>query len=103
MELLKKVAVRHDMVCLLHEKPFEGINGSGKHNNWSLSTDTGLNLLEPGETPAENAQFLLFLCAVLKAVDLHSDLLRISLPAPATTGALAPGSADSHHIDLPGR
>ena len=78
MELMKTVAERHGMVCLLHEKPFEGINGSGKHNNWSLSTDTGINLLEPGETPYENAQFLLFLCAVIAAVDKHQDLLRIS-------------------------
>ena len=78
MELMKTVAERHNMVCLLHEKPFEGINGSGKHNNWSLSTDTGINLLEPGETPYENAQFLLFLCAVIAAVDKHQDLLRIS-------------------------
>ncbi|PWM23682.1 MAG: glutamine synthetase type III [Oscillospiraceae bacterium] len=79
MELLKKVALRHDMVCLLHEKPFAGVNGSGKHNNWSLSTDTGLNLLEPGESPQENAQFLLFLSAVIKAVDDYQDLLRVSV------------------------
>lgn len=79
MDLLKKVALRHGMVCLLHEKPFEGINGSGKHNNWSISTQDGVNLLEPGQTPAENIQFLLFLCAVIKAVDLHADLLRISV------------------------
>ncbi len=78
MEMMKKVAARHGMVCLLHEKPFGGITGSGKHNNWSLSTDTGINLLEPGETPHENAQFLLFLCAVIKAVDEYQDLLRIS-------------------------
>lgn len=79
MELMKKVAARHDLVCLLHEKPFDGVNGSGKHNNWSLCTDTGVNLLEPGETPHENAQFLLFLCAVIKAVDEYQDLLRISI------------------------
>ena len=79
MDMMQKVAKRHDMVCLLHEKPFEGVNGSGKHNNWSLATDTGANLLEPGETPAENAQFLLFLCAVLKAADDYQDLLRISV------------------------
>ncbi len=78
MELMKRVADRHGMVCLLHEKPFEGVNGSGKHNNWSLSTDTGLNLLEPGQSPYDNAQFLLFLCAVIKAVDEYQDLLRIS-------------------------
>jgi glutamine synthetase len=79
MELLQKIAKKHDMVCLLHEKPFEGINGSGKHNNWSLMTDTGVNLLEPGETPYENAQFLLFLCAVIQAVDDYQDMLRLSV------------------------
>ncbi len=79
MDLLRKIALRHGMVCLLHEKPFANINGSGKHNNWSLMTDTGLNLFEPGATPAEDAQFLLFLCAVIKAVDQHADLLRLSV------------------------
>ena len=79
MEMMKRVAARHGMVCLLHEKPFEGVNGSGKHNNWSLCTDTGVNLFEPGETPHENAQFLLFLCAVIKAVDEYQDLLRVSV------------------------
>ena len=79
MEIMQKVAKKHDMVCLLHEKPFAGVNGSGKHNNWSISTDTGVNLLEPGETPYENAQFLLFLCAVIKAVDEYQDMLRISV------------------------
>lgn len=83
MELLQKVAKRHDMVCLLHEKPFAGVNGSGKHNNWSLQTDTGVNLLNPGETPGENAQFLLFLCAVIRAVDDYQDLLRISVASAA--------------------
>lgn len=83
METLKSVANRHGMVCLLHEKPFESVNGSGKHNNWSLATDTGENLLEPGDTPQENAQFLLFLLAVIKAVDEYQDLLRISV---ATAG-----------------
>ena len=78
MEIMQKVAKRHDMVCLLHEKPFAGVNGSGKHNNWALSTDTGINLLDPGETPSQNAQFLLFLCAVIKAVDEYQDLMRIS-------------------------
>ncbi|MCL2083204.1 MAG: glutamine synthetase III [Oscillospiraceae bacterium] len=78
MELLKSVANRHDLACLLHEKPFAGVNGSGKHNNWSISTDTGINLLEPGNTPHENAQFLLFLVAVIKAVDEYQDLLRVS-------------------------
>ncbi|MDD6995785.1 MAG: glutamine synthetase III [Candidatus Borkfalkiaceae bacterium] len=78
MELMQKIAKKHGMVCLLHEKPFAGVNGSGKHNNWSISTDTGVNLLEPGETPFDNAQFLLFLVAVIKAVDEYQDLLRIS-------------------------
>ena len=81
MELMQKIARRHNMVCLLHEKPFAGINGSGKHNNWSISTDTGINLLNPGDTPGENAQFLLFLCAVIKAVDDYQDLLRVSVAA----------------------
>ncbi|NBI11274.1 glutamine synthetase type III [Colidextribacter sp. OB.20] len=79
MEIMQKVAARHGLVCLLHEKPFAGVNGSGKHNNWSMSTDTGSNLLSPGDTPHENAQFLLFLCAVIKAVDDYQDLLRISV------------------------
>ncbi len=79
MELMQKIAKRHGMVCLLHEKPFEGVNGSGKHNNWSISTNTGVNLFEPGETPHENAQFLLFFCAVIRAVDEYQDLLRISV------------------------
>ena len=83
MEIMQKVASRHGLVCLLHEKPFAGVNGSGKHNNWSMATDTGVNLLSPGETPYENAQFLLFLCAVIKAVDDYQDLLRISV---ATAG-----------------
>ncbi len=78
MEIMQKLVKKHDLVCLLHEKPFAGINGSGKHNNWSLGTNTGINLLEPGDTPHENAQFLLFLCAVIKAVDDYQDLLRIS-------------------------
>ena len=76
MEIMQKVAAKHGLVCLLHEKPFAGVNGSGKHNNWSMATDTGVNLLSPGETPYENAQFLLFLCAVIKAVDDYQDLLR---------------------------
>ena len=76
MEIMQKVAAKHGLVCLLHEKPFAGVNGSGKHNNWSISTDTGVNLLSPGETPYENAQFLLFLCAVIKAVDDYQDLLK---------------------------
>ena len=83
MEIMQKVAAKHGLVCLLHEKPFAGVNGSGKHNNWSISTDSGVNLLSPGETPYENAQFLLFLCAVIKAVDDYQDLMRISV---ATAG-----------------
>ena len=83
MEIMQKVAKKHDLVCLLHEKPFDGVNGSGKHNNWSLSTNTGVNLLEPGATPYENAQFLLFLCAIIKGVDEYQDLLRVSV---ATAG-----------------
>ena len=83
MEIMQKVAAKHGLVCLLHEKPFAGVNGSGKHNNWSMATDTGVNLLTPGETPYENAQFLLFLCAVIKAVDDYQDLLRVSV---ATAG-----------------
>ncbi len=83
MEIMQKVASRHGLVCLLHEKPFAGVNGSGKHNNWSIATDNGQNLLSPGDTPYENAQFLLFLCAVIKAVDDYQDLLRISV---ATAG-----------------
>ena len=78
MEIMKKVAEKHDLVCLLHEKPFDGINGSGKHNNWSVSTNTGVNLLDPGKTPAENIQFLVFLVAVIKAVDEYADLMRVS-------------------------
>ena len=83
MEMMRKVALRHELVCLLHEKPFAGVNGSGKHNNWSITTDTGVNLLSPGDTPYENAQFLLFLCAVVKGVDDYQDLIRI---AAATAG-----------------
>lgn len=83
MEIMQKVASKHGLVCLLHEKPFAGVNGSGKHNNWSIATDKGQNLLSPGETPYENAQFLLFLCAVIKGVDDYQDLLRISV---ATAG-----------------
>jgi len=93
MELLKKVAVKHGLVCLLHEKPFAGVNGSGKHNNWSLATDTGLNLLEPGKSPAENVQFLLFLGAVMKAVDEHQDLLRITVASAGNDHRLGASEA----------
>ena len=93
MEIMKKVARRHGMVCLLHEKPFAGVNGSGKHNNWSMSTDTGLNLLSPGETPYENAQFLLFLVAVLKAVDEYQGLLRLSVASAGNDHRLGANEA----------
>ena len=93
MEIMQKVAKKHDMVCLLHEKPFAGVNGSGKHNNWSISTDTGVNLLEPGETPYENAQFLLFLCAVIKAVDKYQDMLRISIASAGNDHRLGANEA----------
>ena len=93
MELMQKLARKYDMVCLLHEKPFAGVNGSGKHNNWSMTTDTGLNLLEPGETPYENAQFLLMLCAVLQAVDDYQDMLRISVASAANDHRLGAAEA----------
>ena len=93
MEIMQKVAKKHGMVCLLHEKPFAGVNGSGKHNNWSISTDTGVNLLEPGETPYENAQFLLFLCAVIKAVDEYQELLRISVASAGNDHRLGANEA----------
>ena len=93
MEIMQKIAKKHGMVCLLHEKPFEGVNGSGKHNNWSISTNTGLNLFEPGDTPSENAQFLLFLCAVMKAVDEYQDLLRISVASAGNDHRLGANEA----------
>ena len=93
MNLLQTVAAKHGLVCLLHEKPFAGVNGSGKHNNWSMSTNTGINLLEPGETPFENAQFLLFLCAVIKAVDEYQDLLRISVASAGNDHRLGANEA----------
>ena len=93
MELMRKVADRHGFVCLLHEKPFEGINGSGKHNNWSMGTDTGLNLLDPGTTPAENGQFMLFLMAVIKAVNDYQDLLRLSVASAGNDHRLGANEA----------
>ena len=93
MEIMKKVADKHNMVCLLHEKPFEGINGSGKHNNWSMITDTGVNLLDPGKTPAENTQFLVFLVAVIKAVDDYADLLRVSVASAGNDHRLGANEA----------
>ena len=93
MELMKSIANKHGLACLLHEKPFAGVNGSGKHNNWSISTDTGVNLLEPGDTPAENAQFLLFLTAVIKAVDDYQDLLRVSVASAGNDHRLGANEA----------
>ena len=93
MEVMKKVADRHGLVCLLHEKPFEGINGSGKHNNWSMITDTGVNILDPGKTPAENTQFLIFLTAVIKAVDEYADVLRISVASAGNDHRLGANEA----------
>lgn len=100
MELMKKIALKHDMVCLLHEKPFAGINGSGKHNNWSMATDTGQNLLEPGATPYENAQFLLVLSALVKAVDEYQDLLRISVASAGNDHRLGANEAPPAIISI---
>ena len=93
MERMQRIAKKYDMVCLLHEKPFAGVNGSGKHNNWSISTNTGVNLLEPGETPAENAQFLLFLCAVIQAVDDYQDMLRLCVASAGNDHRLGANEA----------
>ncbi len=93
MEIMKKVATKHNLTCLLHEKPFAGVNGSGKHDNWSITTDTGVNLLEPGDSPRENAQFLLFLTAIIKAVDEHQDLLRISVASAGNDHRLGANEA----------
>ncbi len=100
MEIMQKVAKRHNMICLLHEKPFEGVNGSGKHNNWSLCTGDGKNLLDPGETPYDNAQFLLFLCAVIKAVDNYQDLLRASVASAGNDHRLGAGEAPPAVISM---
>lgn len=100
METMKKVALRHGLVCLLHEKPFAGVNGSGKHNNWSLGTDDGINLLDPGHTPHENAQFLVFLCAVIKAVDEYADLLRVSAANPGNDHRLGANEAPPAIISI---
>ena len=93
MEIMQKVAEKHDLVCLFHEKPFDGVNGSGKHNNWSLATDTGINLLSPGKTPAENEQFLLFLTAVLKAIDDYQDLIRVGVASAGNDHRLGASEA----------
>jgi glutamine synthetase len=100
MELMKSVANRHGLACLLHEKPFAGVNGSGKHNNWSIMTDTGVNLLKPGETPHENAQFLIFLAAVIKAVDVYQDLLRVSTASAANDHRLGANEAPPAIISI---
>ena len=100
MEMMKTVAERHGMTCLLHEKPFEGINGSGKHNNWSISTDTGVNLLEPGATPSQNAQFLLFMTAVIKAVDDYQELLRVSVASAGNDHRLGANEAPPAIISI---
>lgn len=100
MDVMKKVALRHDLVCLLHEKPFAGINGSGKHNNWSMGTDDGMNLLDPGNTPHDNAQFLVFLCAVIKAVDEYADLLRVSAANPGNDHRLGANEAPPAIISI---
>lgn len=100
METMKKVAIHHNLVCLLHEKPFAGVNGSGKHNNWSLSTNDGINLLEPGKTPHDNAQFLIFLSAVIKAVDEYSDLLRVSAANPGNDHRLGANEAPPAIISI---
>ncbi|MBR4443745.1 MAG: glutamine synthetase III [Clostridia bacterium] len=100
MEFMRKVAARHGLVCLLHEKPFAGVNGSGKHNNWSLATSEGYNLLNPGDNPKDNAQFLLFLCAVIRAVDEHQDLLRISVSSAANDHRLGANEAPPAIISI---
>ena len=100
MEMIKKVAERHGFVALLHEKPFEGVNGSGKHNNWSLSTDMGVNLMSPGDTPHDNAQFLLFLCSVIRAVDKFQDLLRISVASASNDHRLGANEAPPAVISI---
>ena len=100
METMKKIALRHGLVCLLHEKPFAGVNGSGKHNNWSLSTNDGQNLLDPGRTPHENAQFLVFLCAVIKAVDEYADLIRVSAAVPGNDHRLGANEAPPAIISI---
>ncbi len=100
MEIMKNVAKKHNLVCLLHEKPFKGVNGSGKHNNWSLTTDTGVNLLEPGKSPYENAQFLLFLSAVIKAVDEYQDLMRVSVASAENDHRLGANEAPPAIISM---
>nr|ANT82572.1 glutamine synthetase [Cavenderia deminutiva] len=100
MDVLKATAIKHDLICLLHEKPFAGVNGSGKHNNYSLATDTGLNLLDPGHTPSQNARFILFLTAIIRAVDLHADLLRASVANPGNEHRLGANEAPPAIISI---
>ncbi|MEE1071767.1 MAG: glutamine synthetase III, partial [Cellulosilyticum sp.] len=100
MEMMKKVAKRHNLICLLHEKPFEGVNGSGKHNNWAISTSDGENLLEPGKSPKDNTQFLLFLAAVIKAVDEYADLLRVSVSSAGNDHRLGANEAPPAIISM---
>ena len=100
MEMMKSIANKHNLACLLHEQPFEGVNGSGKHNNWSLCTDTGINLLEPGDTPQKNAQFLIFLCAIINAVDEYQDLLRIAVASANNDLRLGRGEAPSAILSI---
>ena len=100
MEVMKKVAERHGLVCLLHEKPFAGVNGSGKHNNWSISTNTGENLLDPGKTPENNLQFQLFLAAVVKAVHEYQDLLRITVASAGNDHRLGANEAPPAIISM---
>lgn len=100
MEHMQRIAKKHDMVCLLHEKPFAGVNGSGKHNNWSITTNTGKNLLDPGKTPHENAQFLLFLCSVIKAVDDYQDMLRLSVASAGNDHRLGANEAPPSIISM---
>ena len=100
MEIMKKVAEKHDLVCLLHEKPFAGINGSGKHNNWSMVTNTGVNLLDPGKTPADNTQFLVILAAIIEAVDEYADLLRVSVASPGNDHRLGANEAPPAIISI---
>src|ERR1019366_5397241 len=100
MQVMQNVARRYGLVCLLHEKPFAGVNGSGKHNNWSMSTDTGMNLLEPGETPSENLQFLFFCTAVIQAVNVHQALLRASIAGPGQDHRLGANEAPPAIISI---
>ena len=100
MKTLKKVACEHGLKCLLHEKPFAGVNGSGKHNNWSITTDDGINMLDPGKTPHENVQFLLVLACILKAVDVHADLLRESAADPGNDHRLGANEAPPAIISI---